>query len=293
MKLLNALQIGLCAAENLSKNRSGEVIGITSKGIFLKLTDGSIVFISPNRYGNPLTLNLDTQTEFPSVSPGESIHLGEYSIHFDISSIIIQTKTATIYSSKKSSKPMSLPLDLKQTIHFLSILRSRLGRSVDLLDEVLAFIDESLALNPPDPESQLVLEKMVRYAFVSPATCLHPIRFFVGRGRGLTPSGDDLLMGWIYALSRLVGFENQKIEQLRQVLFQAIENRTTTISLNLIKASAYGEIDERLLHAFETMIGLNPFHEDTVQEVLEWGSSSGIEACAGMGLGIFTLNGFV
>jgi len=51
-----------------------------------------------------------------------------------------------------------------------------------------------------------------------------------------------------------------------------------------------GEIDQRLLQAFEMMVGVRPMEFSKIQNVLEWGSSSGIEACAGMGLGILTLS---
>ena len=289
MNLYSANQIGLCASESLAKNRSGEVIGITSKGIFLKLADESIIFLSTSHFGNPLTINLNPNQNVPIVNPGEPINLAQQAIHFEQSSIIVQTGAASIYSSMRLSKPFSVTPHPKQVSSFLVTLRSRMDHSVALLDEALALIDHSMAIRSSDMETRSALELLVHDAVSSPLECVHPIRFFAGRGRGLTPSGDDLLMGWIYTLVRWGGTQALKLDQLRQALFQAIENRTTSISLNLIKAAAGGEIDERLLRAFEMMIGLRPFEDRAIQDILEWGSSSGIEVCAGMGLGIFTL----
>jgi hypothetical protein len=290
VKLFSANQIGLYAAESLKNNRSGEVIGITSKGMFLKLADQSIIFLSTGRFGNPLTINLNSDLSVSLINPGEPVHLADSTIRFEHSSTIVQTGKATIYSSKKLSNPLSAPPDLKQSIAVLLTLHSRLDHSIALLEEVLAFIGNSSATHSSEPETQLALERLVQNAIASPANCFHPIRFFAGKGRGLTPSGDDLLMGWIYTLGRWTGSPALDINQLHRVLFQAMENRTTSISLNLIKAAAHGEIDERLLHAFEMITGLRPVEDHAIQDVLEWGSSSGIEVCAGMGLGIFTLS---
>jgi len=290
VKIFSANQIGLCAAESLKKNRSGEVIGITSKGVFLKLADQSILFLSNSRFGNPLTININSDLSVLPVHPGEPVNLSETTIHFEHSSTIIQTSKVTIYSSKRLSSPISTLPDLKQSVAVLLTLRSRLYHSVALLEEVLAFMDNSSPAHPSESETQLALERLVQNAIASPANCFLPIRFFAGRGRGLTPSGDDLLMGWIYTLYRWAGSPKLDLSQLHQVLLRAIESRTTSISLNLVKAAAQGEIDERLLHAFAMITGLRPVEDYAIQDVLEWGSSSGIEVCAGMGLGIFTLN---
>ncbi|MFZ6018475.1 MAG: DUF2877 domain-containing protein [Chloroflexota bacterium] len=290
MNYFSAIQIGICAYESLEKNRSGEVVGITSKGVFLKLADQSILFLSQEKFGNPLTINLEPVLQTPSLNVGESFKIAKGLIQFEHSPVVIQTQSAAIWSSKKLANPMLVLPNPSDAIAFLLSLRTRLAQPVLLLDEVLAVSGLSPAYHSSDSEVHSMLQSLKNHALSSPAKCFAPIRFFAGRGRGLTPSGDDLLLGWIYTLGCWKEKPELDFPQLQQVLRQAVENRTTAISRNLIEAAMQGEIDQRLLQAFEMMVGVQPMDFSIIQNVLEWGSSSGIEVCAGMGLGLLTLS---
>lgn len=291
MKIYRAKQIGILAKESLSRNTSGEVVGITSKGIFLKLADSSIIFLSNNEFGNPLTINLSLSPQYLYVQPRDLIRVRDGSMVFE-NSWMITTQQASIWSSQQVERRFITPPQLSLVKEFLGNLRSILDQPVVLLDEVLATFEppsNSLLL---DSEIQSALQILIKNALISPSECVEAIQFFAGRGRGLTPSGDDLLSGWIYMLRRWAISVRHPIEPLRQVLLRAVENRTTDISLNLIKAACQGEIDERLLLAFEIMNGTQPVKDRLVRNILEWGSSSGVEVCAGFGLGAITINHF-
>jgi hypothetical protein len=288
MKCYRAKQIGILAKESLSRNTSSEVVGITSKGIFLKLVDRSIIFLSNNEYGNPLTINLSSSPKNLFVQPRDLIHIRDGSLYFE-NSWMINTQQASIWSSQPVERPFIPPPQRSLVKAFLSNLRSMLDQPVVLLDEVLAIFEppsNSLLL---DSEIQSALQILIKNALTSPSECVEAIQFFAGRGRGLTPSGDDLLSGWIYMLRRWAISVKHPIEPLQHVLLRAVDNRTTDISLNLIKAACQGEIDERLLTAFEMMIGTRPVQDKLVRNILEWGSSSGVEVCAGFGLGALTI----
>jgi hypothetical protein len=288
MKIYRAKQIGILAKESLSKNTSGEVVGITSKGIFLKLAENSIVFLSNNEFGNPLTINLTSPPKNLSVQPGDLIRLKDGSLYFE-NTWIITTEHSSIWSSQQVERPLITPPQLSLVKEFLSKLRSMLDQSVVLLDEVLTLFETSSNSLPSDAETHRALQILIKNALISPSACVDVIQFFAGRGRGLTPSGDDLLSGWIYMLRRWAISVKHPIEPLQQVLLRAIENRTTAVSFNLIEAACQGEIDERLLNAFEMMIGARPVQDSLVRNILEWGSSSGVEVCAGFGLGAITI----
>lgn len=290
MKYLSATQIGICAHESLEKNRSGEVVGITSKGIFLKLADQSIVFLSKENFGNPLTINIQPISQTPSLTVGEPFRIADGVILFEHSLTRIDTRSAAIWSSKKPTNPIIVSPNPNDAMAFLISLRTRLAQPVLMLDEVLAVSGLSSDYHSSDTEVHSMLQSLKNHALSSPAECLAAIQFFAGRGRGLTPSGDDLLLGWIYTLGRWKGNPTFDLSQIQHTLRRALENRTTAISQNLIEAAMQGEIDQRLWHAFEMIIGAQPLDHSKIQNVLEWGSSSGIEVCAGMGLGILTLS---
>lgn len=290
MKYLSATQIGICAHESLEKNRSGEVVGITSKGIFLKLADQSIVFLSKENFGNPLTINIQPISQTPSLTVGEPFRIADGVILFEHSLTRIDTRSAAIWSSKKPTNPIIVSPNPNDAMAFLISLRTRLAQPVLMLDEVLAVSGLSSDFHSSDTEVHSMLQSLKNHALSSPAECLAAIQFFAGRGRGLTPSGDDLLLGWIYTLGRWKGNPTFDLSQIQHTLRRALENRTTAISQNLIESAMQGEIDQRLWHAFEMIIGAQPLDHSKIQNVLEWGSSSGIEVCAGMGLGILTLS---
>jgi len=266
------------------------VVGITSKGVFLKLADQSILFLSQDNFGNPLTINLQPIPQTLSLAVGESFKIANGLIQFEHSPAVIQTQSAAIWSSKSLANPLIFHPDPKDAMAFLLSMRSLLAQPVLMLDEILAVSGLCPEFQSSDTEIQSMLQALKNNAISSPAECFAPIQFFAGRGRGLTPSGDDLLLGWVYTLSCWKGNPELDFPQLQQVLRRAVENRTTAISQNLIEAAMQGEIDQRLLQAFEMMVGAQPLEFSKIQNVLEWGSSSGIEVCAGMGLGILTLS---
>ncbi len=58
--------------------QSGEVIGITSRGIFIKITSNRIIFLSSESFLNPLNINLEPfPSELREVALSEKVDIGE------------------------------------------------------------------------------------------------------------------------------------------------------------------------------------------------------------------------
>jgi len=289
VEIYQANSIGKIAFENLSKNSFGEVSGITSRGIFLKMDDNSIVFISNTDFHNPLTINLDSELTNPSAIVKEKVFISGTEIYFIESSLVIHHASAKVWSSQNNTRKITNFPSLNAVRSFLLTLHSSLTQPNLYLDAVLDLLDTSI---PQDNSTEILsfLRGLVEGIDHSPEHCLPSFRYLVGRGRGLTPSGDDILLGWIYALTRLAGHTTLQISPLHNLLAASLENNTTSISINLIKAAMLEEIDERLLRAFECMVFDQSPTPAIITSILEWGSSSGVEVCAGMGLGIVSLS---
>jgi hypothetical protein len=60
--------------------------------------------------------------------------------------------------------------------------------------------------------------------------------------------------------------------------------RTTTLSANLIECAAQGEADERLISVVDGIMTGEPSVADCAKYILDWGSSSGIDALVGMAI---------
>jgi hypothetical protein len=108
----------------------------------------------------------------------------------------------------------------------------------------------------------------------------------LGRGPGLTPAGDDLVLGFLLALNRwgdrLHSYLPQ--EQINRALVEAAHQSTTALSASLIGCAAHGLADERLVLALDGLVSGNLAEDLIVDHLLGWGHTSGAAALQGMGL---------
>jgi|GEM_PF-1043148 len=116
----------------------------------------------------------------------------------------------------------------------------------------------------------------------------------IGLGSGLTPSGDDLLLGFIGALGavskRINGLELEGLlETIRDHLYEN-RHRTTFISANLLAFACAGRVADPILNVIRSFL-----FEDTVSMterigvLLQQGDSSGSEVLLGILLALSPL----
>jgi hypothetical protein len=106
----------------------------------------------------------------------------------------------------------------------------------------------------------------------------------LGMGQGLTPSGDDFVIGLLLMLNRWPdavwpGGDRRTLN--RQVVHAAYD-KTTTLSANLIECAASGQADERLVDVVDGILTGQPAESECASNLRRWGSSSGIDALVGM-----------
>jgi len=110
----------------------------------------------------------------------------------------------------------------------------------------------------------------------------------LGQGTGLTPAGDDVILGCLLALSRWGHILSPylDLQALQQPLISQAYRQTTLLSANLIECAASGQADERLLLALDGIFTGQPSTEQCAALLLGWGNSSGCDALVGMGIAI-------
>jgi hypothetical protein len=111
----------------------------------------------------------------------------------------------------------------------------------------------------------------------------------LGLGRGLTPAGDDFLCGFLltsFYLRKNAALMEYEPDLNHQIVAEA-QKKTTALSAALIKCAAIGEGDERLIDALRwiTQGEINIAHAR--ESLLSYGSSSGVDALAGMLTALF------
>ncbi len=109
------------------------------------------------------------------------------------------------------------------------------------------------------------------------------IKYMLGRGKGLTPSGDDMLVGFT---SMIICSNNSMINRWMNLLSDFSQLNTTKVSTAYIRAVQYGYISKDLK---ELMLNMNQNKQIIIhkmQQVLQMGHTSGADTLFGVSLAI-------
>lgn len=111
----------------------------------------------------------------------------------------------------------------------------------------------------------------------------------VGLGPGLTPSADDMLVGFTGALwwtSRSLGKDMDMVGKINCVIVSHAD-RTNLLSRQLLQLAARGEVNERLGELFTAILaGPASKIEQLATRIMKIGESSGIDMMVGLLLGV-------
>lgn len=105
------------------------------------------------------------------------------------------------------------------------------------------------------------------------------LRYFIGRGSGLTPSGDDILLGIL-----LVGQESAIFKEALARLIQT-ELLTTDISQTYLKYALQDQFSDTLLALYEAF-QTGAETGEIIERIYQNGHTSGIDTIAGVALAI-------
>lgn len=134
---------------------------------------------------------------------------------------------------------------------------------------------------PSTPKSKKVIQYLTSGALSDYEMNQEAIRHLVGRGLGLTPGGDDLLMGFTMCLLS-VGKGKLWLRQLEQM----IEDKTTDISLAYYQALFDHRVSNIMVNLFtQVHLGHVAGIDQCVQHILNYGHTSGIDTLYGIYLG--------
>ena len=277
------ISIGQKAAQIIASTTSATVQSKTSKGIFLSTSTGWLVFLSFERYRGPLTINLSVRAKNADLFPlDEEILCNSEGMVFPQMGIDIGLSGVPIWNPPPPQSDLQnmgfREADVKELIESYNrdnthLLRAVLGppahdnvtgRSITNLQHAIASLTQPL--------------KHGQWALVT--SVIKPV---IGMGEGLTPAGDDFVIGMFTSLSRW--FPDQKTEYKEQLFAPVIDyayQKTTTLSANLIECAAEGQADERIITACDALMTGSADPGQAVNALLTWGSTSGAAALAGI-----------
>ncbi len=114
-----------------------------------------------------------------------------------------------------------------------------------------------------------------------------------GFGPGLTPSGDDVLAGFMSSLLLGAKALNRDIDyamEINQTILSSVIGRTTQLSQRLLEDALLGEAPEPVSRAINALLmGNDDEVEEAVSALLAWGHTSGADSLLGILLGFHAI----
>jgi hypothetical protein len=280
--------IGKIAQEALAQARRATVAGKTSRGLFLRLSTGWVIFLSFEPHRGPLTLNLQgAPGMLQDLAMGSMAGCSPEEIFFSDPGLKLSTAQARAWQAPAASKEFLSP-DLRRA-QLISV--ARLANSSPASSPPAALLP--MVLGMPEQASRQNLDFSTKITRLQTAcrdrqvqAIAEALGDFLGLGPGLTPSGDDLVSGYLLAAHRWG-------EQLTPALDFAAVNKTilararratSDLSASLIACAARGQADERLVLALDGIVTGTPEADTCIAALAGWGSSSGFDALVGMAL---------
>jgi hypothetical protein len=281
-----AYTLGYIAHERISQNRTGEIFGIMSRGIYLKTSSRWLSFISYEPYRSPITINLNGDPiYFHQISNGMPMQISDGQMILPEARLTISTQNSAVWNPPPPPFP---PLPKAECIQNLAYFaRKTLSQKPSVgLCPVLPHL-----LILPEIEKELEQNFLLKEILaIQPDLLNREAAPFVsklcnclGVGAGLTPSGDDFVTGLLLALNRWkdVLWDRDDLDLINQSVVEAAYQKTTTLSANLIELASLGEGDERILKAIDWIMGGNTDKSSIIDDLLGWGSSSGVDMLVG------------
>jgi len=278
--------LGYIAHETISQNQTGEIFGAMSRGIYVKTCSRWLSFISCEPYRSPITINLNSDPIYlDRISSGMPVRISDRHMIIPDARLTISVQNSSVWNP---SPPPFPPLPKAECIQNLAYFAKKaltqktsvgLSRLLPHFIPLLEF-QEKLEQNSLQKEILAIQPDLTSR---DTATLISSLCHCLGAGAGLTPSGDDFVTGLLLALNRWkdVLWDRDDLDRVNQSVVEAAYQKTTTLSANLIELASLGEGDERLLKSIDWIMCGYPEASGIVEDLLDWGSSSGVDMLAG------------
>lgn len=267
----------------------GIVLAVFDRSLYLDFEGQIVALASSELSRGPIVITLRHPAVLPDVHTGAPVRLHAGRLH--VGAVEVDLRGATVWDP--TLRPARPPMRSRDEA---TAVRSAARRV--MIGELLATApDESLAglLEPPGdgsgPSSPLLaslskgLDAIDTWlsGHLDPASISAIVaREIAGRGPGLTPSGDDLLVGIMLGTSVLPSVAGvRRVQHVRDVLASAAMPRTTRISGAYLDAARHGWASEPWHTLVRALPGPPEPIRCAVRRLLQIGETSGADTLTG------------
>jgi len=270
----------------LSEKSSGHVHSVFVNGLNILMGD-SLIFIGNKKSGRlPFGIHLqeDISNIVSLVKNREPVYWDEEASLLQFQQMSISIKEGKSFKNKvvPLRSNTDLQIGFERLLSHLSSIKQLTGLDIDISDFIKKF-DYVNYNNYSDTEKSII--NLIHVAMSDDLYLIEKtLRYFLGRGKGLTPSGDDLLVGFLAfnSISNFVSsfFYNQ--------LSALIENEliTTDVSKEYLRYALRHEFSSTVTDMVNILSDSNDNFQEVVEGLLEVGHSSGLDTLFGILIGL-------
>ncbi len=265
----SAIYCGKYAAELINKFKTAEVLGVYSAGTYLLFGESIVLICDASKKSVPFGISIEDYAEFrDAINGAETAYIEKGTLTLgggavEINGICEDAVCRIPYppTSEALGKAAEMLLDKKDT-GFCRILAEA---------------------EPSDPYAKrakrLVSELFEALGKGDGDKLANTVSSLVGLGGGLTPSGDDLICGALYALFYCEAAEKYASELAKAVI--KAQKNTNIISRRYLESAAKGEYFGLVADLIRALCGDGDI-EKTLDALLTVGSSSGGDISTGI-----------
>ncbi len=281
--------MGSVVQKLLVENIKATVLNRTSRGLFIHFGSQKLSYISYDAFRGPLTLNISSNLlNELEIGQGDQIKIFDHELRFTKNKLVLLIEDSNIWSPPCIAGPVRSYQDRKSLALQLAIeVVQKIppdGESI-FYSSLVNFTNNKTNLLNQDSGIEQKIEKLKTQTKLGEYSSIsQSLQEFIGLGGGLTPSGDDFVLGYLLSMKRW-GTEfhlANGVKRITQSVLPAAYQSTNSLSANLIECACLGLSDERLIAAVDFLAtGALPLA--TVSSgLLSWGNSSGADALMGM-----------
>lgn len=280
-----ASSIGSIACEAIQNESEGIVFGVTSRGIYVKTSSRWIVFISYEPHHGPLTINFpDARNVKSFINNKMRVRFSSGKIHIPDAAIAVNTNNSFVWHPKPPTAPAQTAAARRERMIAAAEKIISRGSQEGLSDLLPQLLDTTHNREFDGKEFPSLFSGILELA--NETGELPSQKFIVdllGTGPGLTPSGDDFVMGMLLAVNRWKSeyLSQHNLDLFNREIIAAAYLQTTTLSANLIECAAQGLADQRLIDALDWLVSGSESSMRSIDALLTWGSSSGSDIFVG------------